>query len=137
MSDNNEVLERLKNLEKEKKQKDFWDKLQILSSIIVPILLTYVGGSIGDSVAKFGEAQEKLAKAEVQASIIELVTDKDNSRRKLGVAAVKDSPLEKGIREEILKTVKDDLESVKDDKTNKQEVIDKTEEALDSIESKD
>lgn len=124
MDGSEEILKRLRDLEArtkdlENKEKDPWDKaqviLQLISSIFIPIAILLAGHFLSQKISEqqANAAQTNADAARTQAAVdqalaikelVELLTDQNPSRRKLAVKSV-EIALRKEDAEEILKII--------------------------------
>jgi HEAT repeat protein len=132
MNNNEDILQRLSDLEKRidnllKKEKDLWDKIQIIihtiGSILIPIAILLASHFLSREISlqQSKAAQTSADSSRIQASVnqalavkdlVQLLTDKDSSRRELAIKSV-EIALKKEDAEEILKIIaKNDKSSI-------------------------
>jgi hypothetical protein len=124
MNNNEEILQRLNNLEKQtenlqRKEKDVWDKIQIIvqtvGSVLIPIAILIASHFLSREISaqQTKAAQTSADSSRIQASVnqalaikdlVQLLTDKDSSRRELAIKSV-EIALKKEDAEEILKII--------------------------------
>lgn len=110
---NNGLIERIDTLEKEitdlkNKKKDGWDKVQILSALLVPVAIAFAGywfsRSTKEAEIEIANTNAKVAQAKLVHSFTETLTSTDSVKRKIAIEAVSLALRDDGSR--LVETIK-------------------------------